>query len=189
MPERSTSALRRWFDHWLKGQDSGVLDEAPLRLFVMGDNRWRDEREWPLARTEWTALYLHSQGRANTLYGDGRLSRQAPVETEAPDHYAFDPSKLVPTLGGALLPGAALAGPFDQRAIERRPDVLVYTSEPLPRAVEVTGPVAVELWVSSSSAETDFTARLVDVQADGRALNVCDGVIRAQPLQPGAIYA
>ena len=187
---------RRWFDAWLRDVDSGAQDEAPVRLFVMGDNRWRDEQAWPLARTTWRRLYLHSQGHANTLAGDGQLSFQLPAATQPADHFAFDPADPLPTLGGAVLPGAVLAGPFDQRPIEHRPDVLVYTSAPLGAALEVTGPVSAELWASSTAPDPDFTARLVDVAPDGRALNVCEGVVRAAfrdgalaPLTPGATCA
>ncbi len=178
----------RWFDHWLKGADTGMLDEPPVRLFVMGENAWRDEREWPLARTRWTPWYLH---------GDGGLSTEPPAD-EPPDAYTYDPADPVPTLGGCLLPYGITPGMFDQRSVEDRPDVLVYTSAPLEKDLEVTGPVSVELWASSSAVDTDFTAKLVDVHPDGRAFNLCDGIVRAryrasrsEPalLTPGAVYA
>ena len=115
----------RWFDHWLKGVDTGILDEPPVKIFVMGDNRWRDEREWPLARTRYTPYYLHSGGRANGASGDGTLGPSAPGE-EAPDAYVYDPADPVPTRGGNTL--ILAMGVQDQRPVEARPDVLVYTS-------------------------------------------------------------
>ena len=191
-----TAVQWRWFDHWLKGVNTGIMDEAPIRLFVMGDNAWRDEWEWPLARTQWTRYYLHSKGQANTLTGDGTLATQPP-EAEKPDRFTYDPRDPVPTCGGCLLPIGAAPGMFDQREVEARPDVLVYTSPPLSEDVEVTGPVTVELWASTSAPDTDFTAKLVDVYPDGRAMNLCEGIIRARYrasqetpslVTPGAVY-
>jgi len=167
----------RWFDHWLKGPTNETPAQPPVRLFIMGENRWRDEHEWPLARARRRRLYLHSSGR---------LTFDAPGGEASSDRYHHRPRNPVPTVGGALLPGAALAGPFDQRAIEMRPDVVVFTSEVLETNLEVTGPVHVELWVSSSGPIADFIARLVDVQPDGRALNLCEGVIRTSD-SPGPI--
>ncbi|HKA54420.1 MAG TPA: CocE/NonD family hydrolase [Candidatus Binatia bacterium] len=167
----------RWFDHFLKGAENGVLDEAPVRLFVMGDNRWRDENEWPLARTRYTKVYLHSGSRANTLRGDGRLSLIVPSE-EQPDRYTYDPQDPVPTRGGTTL-GMAL-GVFDQAKIEEREDVLVYTGDVLAADTEVTGPVSLTLFAASSAPDTDFTAKLIDVRPDGYAQNIAEGVIRAR---------
>lgn len=170
----------RWFDHFLKQNDTGVVSEAPVKIFVMGANRWRDEQEWPLARATEVRYYLHSAGQANTLNGDGRLSTSAPTE-EPSDHYDYDPAHPVMTQGGALLmtpeyrPGVA-----DQRETEQRPDVLVYTTPVLEQDVEVTGPIIVQLWASSSAPDTDFVARLVDVYPDGYAQNLTDGIIRAR---------
>jgi len=167
----------RWFDHFLKGADNGVLDEAPVRLFVMGDNRWRDENEWPLARTRYTKVYLHGGSKANTLRGDGRLSLIVPGE-EQPDRYIYDSQDPVPTRGGTTL-GMAL-GVFDQAKIEEREDVLVYTGDVLAADTEVTGPVSLKLFAASSAPDTDFTAKLVDVRPDGYAQNIAEGVIRAR---------
>jgi putative CocE/NonD family hydrolase len=170
----------RWLDWWLKGEESGVLNEPPIKLFVMGDNVWREEWEWPLARTQWTRIHLHSQGLANSAAGDGRLSL-APAEDEPPDQFIYDPRRPVPTLGGApidtALPKGTGAGPRDQRDIELRTDVLVYTGDILFADCEVTGPVKVELWATTSAPDTDFTAKLVDVYPDGRAMSVCDGIL------------
>ena len=184
----------RWFDYWLKGVDTSIKDIAPVRIFVMGDNVWRDEQEWPLERTQYTKYYFHSKGKANTLSGDGELSAELP-EDESPDSYVYDPENPVPTNGGNNLMMAA--GPFDQRSVEERDDVLVYTTPELAEDTEVTGPISVELYAESTAKDTDFAAKLVDVHPDGRAMNICDGIIRAryresskEPtlLEPGKIY-
>ncbi len=166
-----TALTQRWFDYWLKGIDNGILKEPPIKLFVMGDNLWRDEHEWPLARTQYTPFYVHRHGA---------LSTQLP-DDEPADHYRYDPANPTPTYGGALLMNA-LYGPGvrDQRSIETRDDVLVYTSEPLARDTEVSGPVIVKLWACSDAPDTDFVARLIDVQPDGFAQNLTDGIIRAR---------
>jgi putative CocE/NonD family hydrolase len=161
----------RWFDHWLKGLDTGIMAEPPIKLFVMGTNVWRDEQEWPLARAVPTAYYLRT---------GGQLSTQTPG-AEAPDRYTYDPREPVPTHGGALLMAPEfLTGPRDQRSIEARADVLTYSTPALERDVEVTGPIRVQLWASSSAPDTDFVARLVDVYPDGRAYNLTDGILRAR---------
>ncbi|MCL5998615.1 MAG: CocE/NonD family hydrolase [Chloroflexi bacterium] len=171
----------RWFDYWLKGIDNGIAGEPPVRLFVMGENRWRDEHEWPLARTQYTPYYLHSGGAANTLHGDGTLGPHKPAD-EPVDTYVYDPRHPVQTRGGGLCCSqtALPAGAYDQREIEARPDVLVYTTAPLERDVEVTGPLQVHLWAATSARDTDFTAKLVDVGPCGYARNVQDGIIRAR---------
>ncbi len=172
----------RWFDHWLKGKDTGMLNEAPIKLFVMGANVWRDEQEWPLARAVETRYYLHSTGHANTLHGNGYLTTDIPDADEpASDHYTYDPANPVITRGGALLmPPEYPQGPYDQRQTESREDVLVYTSGQLKEDLEVTGPITVHLWATSSAPDTDFVARLVDVHPDGYAQNLTDGIIRAR---------
>src|SRR5262245_13221134 len=138
----------RWFDHWLKGIDTGMLDEPPVKIFVMGENRWRDEREWPLARTRYTPYYLRGGGRANTAGGDGVLAPEAPGDEPA-DRFVYDPADPAPTRGGntLILP----MGVFDQRPVEARPDVLVYTSQPVATALEVTGPLVVTLYAASDA--------------------------------------
>jgi putative CocE/NonD family hydrolase len=149
---------------------------------------WRHEREWPLESTEWTRFYLHSAGRANSLSGDGRLSRDTPG-SEPPDVFLYNPLNPTPTVG--------VEGIHDQRTVEARSDVLVYTTPPLTEALEVTGPVTVVLHASSSAPDTDFTAKLVDVAPNGYAANLCDGIIRAryrnsaahpELMQPGEAY-
>jgi putative CocE/NonD family hydrolase len=167
----------RWFDHWLKGVGTGILDEPPVKIFVMGENRWRDEHEWPLARTRYTPYYFHSRGRAATSPDDGRLDRNPPGD-EAPDHFVYDPDDPVPTRGGntLILP----MGVQDQRQVESRADVLVFTGAVLTEPLEVTGPIVVTLHATSSAPDTDFTAKLVDVRPDGYAQNLADGIVRAR---------
>ncbi len=169
----------RWFNHFLKDTDTGMLAEAPIKLFVMGANIWRDEQEWPLARAVETRYYLHSGGNAHAA-DDGWLSTSVP-EAEPADHYDYDPANPVITRGGAILMAPEFqAGVFDQRLTEARLDVLVYSTPALTEDVEVTGPIVVHLWAASSAPDTDFVARLVDVHPDGYAQNLTDGIIRAR---------
>ena len=172
----------RWFDYWLKGIKNGVADEAPIKIFVMGENKWRYEREWPLARTQYTKYYISSNGRANSLLGDGSLSTRPPAAgTAENDMFNYDPANPVPTLGGNTCCAQQVpSGPWDQRAAERRDDVLVFTSAELTEAVEVTGPITMKLYASTSAKDTDWTAKLVDVSPDGFARNVQDGILRAR---------
>ncbi len=187
----------RWFDYWLKGIDNGIMSEPPVRIFVMGDNQWRTENEWPLARAQYTPYYLRSGGAANSLNGDGVLSPDKPSD-EAVDTFVYDPRHPVPTRGGALCcyPAALPAGAYDQRAVEARPDVLVYTTPALERDLEVTGPIVAHLWAATSAPDTDFTVKLVDVHTCGYARNLCDGIVRARyrlgtdqarPITPGEV--
>ncbi len=173
----------RWFDHHLRGLDNDIAREKPVKLFVMGADVWREEDAWPLPDTVWQRWYLHSEGRANTSAGNGALTTATPGD-ERPDVYRYDPSDPVPTRGGAtFLPGLSVganAGPMDQRQVERRADVLVYTSDPLEHDVEVTGPIELVLFASSSALDTDFTGKLVDVHPGGRAEIITDGILRAR---------
>jgi hypothetical protein len=188
--------LLRWSDHTLKGQANEYATGAPVRLFVMGDNVWRDEQEFPPARARATRYYLHSTKGAATAAGDGALSTVAP-RNEPPDRFTYDPADPVPTLGGRLCCGATyLPGPADQRANESRADVLVYSTPPLAQDVEVTGFVTAEIQAATSAADTDFTALLVDVDPSGYARYLADGIVRgryrksterAEPIQPGRI--
>jgi uncharacterized protein len=175
-----------------------VSGSAPVKVFVMGIDQWREEQDWPLPGTSYESWYLHGSGRANTVDGDGRLSPQAPDET-ATDTYLYDPLRPVPTLGGRImLPTTAnAAGAVDQRSAEARDDVLCFTSEVLTEPLEVAGPVSLALFASSSAPDTDFTGKLVDVFPDGRAIFLTDGIIRAryrnslaepEPLTPGETY-
>ena len=143
----------------------------------MGENVWRDEQEWPLARTRYTSYYLRSQGQANSLHGDGRLELVGP-EDEPPDRFVYDPDDPVPTCGGNTL--IIPMGVQDQRQVETRQDVLVYTSAAVATPLEVTGPLVVKLFASSSAIDTDFTAKLVDVRPDGYAQNLADGILRTR---------
>jgi uncharacterized protein len=193
---QENGVTERWLDCLLKGGSPEQVQEAPVRVFVMGINQWRDEREWPLARTRYEDWYLHA---------GGRLSIEPPGD-EQPDRYKYDPADPVLTRGGnhsigPYNPGLyelAMPGPFDQRKIERRPDVLTYSTEVLKEDTEVTGPVTVSLFASSSAPDTDFVARLTDVYPDGRSINITEGIIRARfrenawgtprLMKPGTVY-
>ena len=185
----------RWYDRRLRGIDTGIDEEPPVRIFVMGDNAWRSEDEWPLGRTEWTRFYLRSGGRANSFHGDGTLDPEAP-ESEPSDSYRYDPMNPVPTSGGQSMK-LNLTGPRDRRPIQRRDDVLVYTTEPLAEDLEVTGPIELTLYAASSAPDTDFTGTLVDVHPDGRAIHITEGIVRARyrdsyeaptPIEAGEVY-
>jgi putative CocE/NonD family hydrolase len=185
----------RWFDYWLKGEQTGADAWPAFRLFVMGANQWRDEQEWPLKRTQCTPYYFHSKGSANTLTGDGTLNAEKPSD-EPSDEFVYDPNEPVPTAGGCNLVGCP-AGPHDQSEVEKRNDVLVFTSDELKGELEVTGPVKAVLYAAGTGPDTDWTAKLVDVHPDGRAFNLCDGILRARHrqsrdnpglIQPGEIY-
>ena len=190
----------RWMDHWLKDADTGWNSELPIRIFIMGANKWRYEEEWPLARTKYTPLYLHSRGNANSSSGDGTLSIARP-DAESADTFVYDPDNPVPTIGGCNSGPCAHAkltrGPYDQAPVEARKDVLVYMTDLLESAMEVTGLIKVILYASSSAVDTDFTAKLVDVHPNGQSLNLQDGIIRARyresflsekMMKPGEIY-
>lgn len=212
----------RWYDRWLKKEQNGVENDPPVRIFVMGGGagtksadgklqhggRWREEREWPLARTQYTPFYVH---------GDGTLSRQAPANGGGSTAYQFDPRSPVPTIGGNISSGDGilLQGGWDQKCgahvwnckdelpLSARRDVLVFQTQPLAEDLEVTGPIDVKLFASSSAPDTDFTAKLIDVYPPGSALpagfdlNIADGIQRAryrnsleraEPLRPGEVY-
>ncbi len=188
-----------WYDYWLKGIENGVMDEAPVKIFVMGENVWRDEQEWPLARTQYTDYYIHSNGNAGLYPGsDGVLSLDAPTTKEPADKYAYDPNDPMPTKGGTFQPFTGIpAGSFDQAEYLPRQDVLLYTTPPLTQGVEVTGQIFVTLYASSSAKDTDFTAMLLDIHPDGKAMYIQDGCIRARyrdgldegkPIVPGQVY-
>ncbi len=171
----------RWYDHWLRGMDNGVESDKPVKVFVMGAKRWREADAWPLPNTDWQNWFFHSEGSANSLNGNGSLSRDS-ANSEPPDSYVYNPLNPVPTRGGGLCCNAVFSqgGSYDQRDVEARSDVLVYTSAPLEREQEVTGPLKVVLYASSSATDTDFTAKLVDVHPCGMARNLNDGILRAR---------
>ncbi len=167
--------LLDWYDHWLRGAQNGVMGGAPVRLFVMGVNAWRDEQEWPLSRAVPTPFYLHSDGTAASSMDGGRLDPLRPG-AEPADSYVYDPNDPVPT--GAM--SGYSRSPADPTSIESRPDVAVYTSEPLTEPLEVTGYVELVLVASSSAPDTDFTGKLIDVAPDGTARTLTDGIVRAR---------
>ncbi len=186
-----------WFDYALKGEANEYASGAPVRLFVMGENKWRDEAEFPLARTRYTKYFLHSVKAPNTSAGDGVLSADAPRK-EVPAAFDYDPANPVRTIGGRLCCGAATRpGPYDQRPSESRDDVLVFSTPPLTKDLEVTGYVKAELYASTSAVDTDFTVLLADVEPSGYARFLTDGVVRAryrastehgELIEPGKVY-
>ncbi len=193
-----SSVYRRWFDYWLKSE--GDLTSLPrVQYYVMGRDEWRSATDWPVPGTAFTRYFLRSDGRANSRFGTGTLSLEAP-RNEPPDEFVYDPATPVPSKGGALCctgtPDAP-PGAFDQSDIETRHDVLVYSTPPLTRGVEVTGPIEAVLHVSSSATDTDFTVKLVDVYPDGTAYNIQEGILRARyregldretRMVPGTVY-
>lgn len=187
-----------WYDYLFKGAHNEFASGKPVKIFVMGANTWRDEDDWPLARAKSTKYFLHSGGKANSTHGNGTLSTSAPGK-EAPDQYVYDPGNPAPTVGGPLCcesqrwePGAR-----DQRSVEAREDVLVYSTSPMAEDMEVTGPVTLELYAKSSAVDTDFTGKLVDVWPNGFAQNLTEGILRARYrdsretptlMSPGQVY-
>lgn len=172
-----------WFDRWVKGDARAFPANTPrVRYFTMGENRWNNSSQWPPKGASRVRMYLRSNGRANSLYGDGRLVPSAPASDEAPDRFTYDPLNPVQTIGGGdcCNGGLVTAGAFDQRVIEARNDVLVYTSDPLTEPMEVSGFVDAVLKVSSSARDTDFAVKLVDVAPDGTAYILGDTIIRAR---------
>lgn len=179
----------RWFDHWLKDEDTGLLEEPPVKVFQMGAGRWLELADWPPPGRP--AEYF--------LAPEGGLAQDRPADSAA-DEFTYDPADPVPTRGGNLLMAPAFpAGPFEQSRIEARPDVLIYSTPPLAEDLSVAGRVTVRLWASSSAPDTDFVARLCDVYPDGRSYNVVDGIVRARhrcagageppsPIEPGRPY-
>jgi putative CocE/NonD family hydrolase len=199
-PEAELNGLKlylAWHDRFLKGIDNGVDRKPPLTLFIMGENKWRYENEWPLARTKYTRYYISSNGKANGAKGDGKLGAQPPAGVET-DQYLYDPASPVPTLGGNVCCTSVPLGMHDHQPIEARDDVLVYTTPALMESVEVTGPITMRLYAATSAKDTDWIARLADVYPDGRVYNLQDGILRARYrsgkdkpaslLQPGKVY-
>ena len=170
-----------WYDYTLKGTANNFASPKPVRLFVMGTNQWRDEDDWPLPRARETKYFLHSAGKANSARGDGTLNTTA-ARTEPSDHYVYDPTNPAPTIGGPLCcdSGHLKPGARDQRPVEARDDVLIYSTPVLAQDIEVTGPIKLELFASSTAVDTDFIAKLVDVWPDGFAQNLTEGIVRAR---------
>lgn len=188
-----------WFDHFLKGDRNGLLDTLPkVRYYTMGSNEWQASETWPPEGAEEVTYYLASGGGANTLYGDGALITEVP-RSDTPDRFTYDPMNPVPSHGGNVCctGNAVQGGAFDQREMEARSDILVYSTDPLPESVEVSGPIEVRLFVSSDARDTDFTAKLLDVYPDGRAYNLDETIQRVRYregydkkvlMEPGEVY-
>ena len=187
-----------WFDAKLK-QDNGKVEMPRVRYYTMGSNRWQSADTWPPANVQMTPFYLNSQGKANTLNGDGSLSLKQPSELDLVDTFEYDPQNPVTSYGGNVCctGNAIKAGSYDQRTLELREDILVYTSEPLREGVEVSGFIEATLYVSSDAKDTDFTIKLIDVYPDGRAFNLDETIQRARYregydkevfMNPGEVY-
>jgi len=160
--------LLEWFDYWMK--DGAAPQGAPIKIFVMGENVWREENEWPLERTQYRRFYLHD---------DKVLSDDKPDARSDSLNYTYDPNDPVPTLGGNIME-STLRGPYDQGPLDNRSDVLRFITEPFDEPTEITGPISAELYAASDSTDTDFMAKLIVVSPDGKAINLVDGVIRAR---------
>ena len=191
-----------WYEYLFKGVHNEFANPDPVRVFTMGTDKWQWEKSWPPADMRETRYYLHSGGKANSAAGDGTLSTES-AGAEPADGFVYDPGNPVPTTGGPLCCDAAHLEPGarDQRAVEARPDVLVYSTPPLAEDLELTGPVTLDLYAKSSAVDTDFTGKLVDVSPDGFARNVTEGILRVSfrdslhnsmsaptPIVPGKIY-
>jgi putative CocE/NonD family hydrolase len=192
--------ISNWFDYWLKGEENGFVEDTPkVQYYTMGSNEWQSAPTWPPPGVEMVTYYVGSGGRANSLFGDGVLSTEMPAADTTADTFTYDPTVPVPSIGGGVccIGDAIEAGSFDQREIEARNDVLVYTSEPLEEDLEVTGTIEVTLYVSSDAKDTDFTVKLIDVYPDGRAYNIDETIQRVRFregydrqvfMEPGQIY-
>ncbi|MEM9822426.1 MAG: CocE/NonD family hydrolase [Bacteroidota bacterium] len=172
-----------WFDLWLKGAKNDFKAKTPkVQYYTMGSNQWQQADQWPPKAAQATTFYLGSQGKANSLYGDGRLSTSPPRSDQAPDLFSYDPMNPVPSYGGNVCctGNAVKGGAFDQQVMETRNDILVYTSDPLEEGIEVSGFVEATLYVASDAKDTDFTVKLIDVYPDGRAYNLDETIQRAR---------
>ena len=194
---KENDATIRWLDCILHEKNASQFQSAPIKIFVMGKNAWQDEYEWPPVRIRYTNYYLHSSGNIDTT---------PPGKDEKPDTYDYDPSNPVPTVGGnhsigPYNPGLyelAKPGPYDQRVLETRDDVMVYTGDILKHDIEITGPIIFNLFASSSAVDTDFVVKLADVYPDGMSINISEGIIRArfrnnvwgepELIEPGRVY-
>ena len=171
------STRLRWFDHWLKGIANGIEREPCVDIFTMGSNRWQKQDQWPPRGVRLVPYYLRSGGKANSSFGDGLLEVRKPAASGDRDIYQYDPANPVPNIDDM---GQGAEGPFDQRPIERRDDVLVYSTMPLAKETEVSGPVTVTLFASTSARDTDFWAQLVDVFPNGYSMHLTEGIIRGR---------
>ncbi len=172
-----------WFDYWLKGEQNGILQKIPkVQYYTMGMNKWQTSATWPPAAAQMTTYYLNSGGKANTLNGDGKLTLTKPSKQDTPDAFTYDPMNPVKSYGGNVCctGNAVQGGAFDQQEMEKRQDILVYTSEPLKEGVEISGFIETTLFVSSDVKDTDFTVKLIDVYPDGKAYNLDETILRAR---------
>lgn len=172
-----------WFDLWLKGADNDFREETPrVQYYTMGKNIWQSSETWPPEDVKPVTYYLHSQGNANTAAGDGKLSTKKPAKKDNPDSFVYDPMNPVTSYGGNVCctGNAVKGGAFDQQEMEKREDILVYTSEPLEEGVEISGFIESTLFVSSDAKDTDFTIKLIDVYPDGRAYNLDETIQRVR---------
>jgi putative CocE/NonD family hydrolase len=197
-PFDEVTIMLDWYDYLFKGKQNKFANGKTVKIFVMGENKWRDEAMWPLERAQETRYFLQSDGKANSAAGDGLLSTAEAGKAVA-DSYVYDPANPVPTTGGPLccdVPHLS-PGPQDQKAVESRQDVLVYSTPPLDADTEVTGEVTLDLFAKSSAVDTDFTGKLVDVAPDGTAINLTEGILRGKyresrvqgtPIEPGKVY-
>jgi hypothetical protein len=197
-PFDENTIMLDWYDYLFKGKQNKFANGKTVKIFVMGENKWRDEAVWPLERAQETRYFLQSDGKANSAAGDGLLSNAEAGKAVA-DSYVYDPANPVPTTGGPLccdVPHLS-PGPQDQKAVESRQDVLVYSTPPLDADTEVTGEVTLDLFAKSSAVDTDFTGKLVDVAPDGTAINLTEGILRGKyresrvqgtPIEPGKVY-
>lgn len=191
-----TDILIEWFDYWLKGIMTPIMEKPPVFYHTMGEVKYYYGETWPLPQTKFTPYYFASEKGANSADGDGRLQMEIPTDGKAFDEYDYDPADPVPCRSGIVIsPGDSLRQ--SQEVVECRNDVLVYSTDVLEKNVTVVGPIEVNLWAASSAMDTDFTAKLVDVREDGSTYNITEGIIRcrfregldrAKPLIPGAIY-
>ncbi len=197
-PFDENAVTLEWYEYLFQGKQNVYATEKPVKLFVMGENKWRYEDSWPLERAKQTHYFLHSAGKANSATGDGTLSNST-AGHDGPDTFTYDPANPVPTVGSQLCcdPVHLPAGPRDQQDVEKRSDVLVYSTPALEQDTEVTGPILLDLFAKSSAVDTDFTAKLVDVWPNGFAQNLTEGILRAryrnsrstaEPITPGKIY-
>ncbi len=195
------SVTLEWYDYLLQGKQNEFATNKPVKIFVMGENKWRYEDTWPLDRAKPTRYLLHSSHNANGPLGHGLLytDPETSFRSQSPDTFTYDPANPVPTTGGPLCcdPQHLPAGPRDQKEVEARPDVLIYSTSPLDQDLEVTGPITLDIYASSTAVDTDFTAKLVDVWPTGYVQNLTEGILRARyrestfaakPIVPGKIY-
>lgn len=189
--------VQKWFDRFLKGVDNGVTSQPKVRAYMMGANQWRAYDQWPPKEAQYISYYLDSDGRANTAYGDGRISKTRPGKAGS-DSFIYDPLRPVPSLGGNICCFSPIeGGAFDQSGTEMRSDVLVYSTPPLPETMELAGPVKVTMYMSSDRKDTDLTVKLLDVYPDGKAYNLDETIQRLRwregwdkPvfMEPGHVY-